>query len=152
MLKYVSYDIVFQEIPDEVTLTLHLSNCPNRCPGCHSPQLMEDIGEVLTTETLSRLIRSYGSAVTCVCFMGGDADKAEVARLAGFVKSNTDLKTAWYSGRDVSVVAVRGLDYVKSGPYIQELGGLRKRTTNQRLYKVSADGTYEDITRLFWKN
>ena len=37
MLKYAGYDIVFQEIPDEVTLAISLTNCPNRCPGCHSP-------------------------------------------------------------------------------------------------------------------
>ena len=39
MLKYAGYDIVFQEIPDEVTLALNLSGCPNGCPGCHSPHL-----------------------------------------------------------------------------------------------------------------
>ncbi|MEG2282023.1 MAG: anaerobic ribonucleoside-triphosphate reductase activating protein, partial [Rikenellaceae bacterium] len=72
-LKYVNYDIVFQEIPDEVTLAINLSNCPNRCLGCHSPYLQQDIGEPLSEEVLSKLIDKYGSAITCVCFMGGDA-------------------------------------------------------------------------------
>ena len=45
MLKYAGYDIVFQEIPDEVTLALNLSGCPNGCPGCHSPHLQRDEGE-----------------------------------------------------------------------------------------------------------
>ncbi len=35
MLKYVNYDIVFQEFPDEVTLAINLSSCPNGSPGCH---------------------------------------------------------------------------------------------------------------------
>ena len=48
MLKYTNTDIVFQEIPDEVTLAVNLSGCPCRCPGCHSPQLWGDIGEPLT--------------------------------------------------------------------------------------------------------
>ena len=39
MLKYVNTDIVFQEIPDEVTLAVNISNCPCRCPGCHSQYL-----------------------------------------------------------------------------------------------------------------
>ena len=29
MLKYANYDIVFQEVPDEVTLAINISNCPN---------------------------------------------------------------------------------------------------------------------------
>ena len=45
MLKYVDYDIAFQEIPDEVTLAINLSNCPHRA-GCHSPHC-DDIGKNL---------------------------------------------------------------------------------------------------------
>ena len=74
MLRYVDYDIVFQEIPDEVTLAINLSNCPNRCKGCHSPHLLENVGESLTEESLGHLLQKYGKAVTCVCFMGGDAE------------------------------------------------------------------------------
>ena len=76
MLRYADYDIVFQEIPDEVTLAINLSNCPNHCKGCHSAYLMEDIGEPLTEESLSTLLGKYGKAITCVCFMGGDASPA----------------------------------------------------------------------------
>ena len=36
MLKYVNTGIVFQEIPDEVTLAVNISGCPCRCHGCHS--------------------------------------------------------------------------------------------------------------------
>ena len=39
MLKYVNCGIVFQEIPDEVTLSINISNCPCHCPGCHSNYL-----------------------------------------------------------------------------------------------------------------
>lgn len=64
MLRYVDYDIVFQEIPDEVTLAINLSNCPNRCKGCHSPHLLENVGESLTEESLGHLLQKYGKAVT----------------------------------------------------------------------------------------
>ena len=66
MLRYADYDIVFQEIPDEVTLAINLSNCPNHCKGCHSAYLMEDVGEPLTEESLSTLLGKYGKAITCV--------------------------------------------------------------------------------------
>ena len=49
MLKYTTYDIVFQEFPDEVTLAVNLSLCPNGCPGCHSSYLQGDLGEELTS-------------------------------------------------------------------------------------------------------
>ena len=59
MLKVASFDIVFQEIPGEVTLALNLSNCPCHCPGCHSPHLWEDTGEELNESLLDDLIARY---------------------------------------------------------------------------------------------
>ena len=79
MLRYTDYDIVFREIPDETTLAVNLAGCPNRCPGCHSPQLQEPIGEPLTEEVVERLLARYGAAVTCFCLMGGDAEPHEAA-------------------------------------------------------------------------
>ena len=63
MLRYTDYDIVFQEIPDEVTLAINISNCPNRCKGCHSAYLMEDVGDLLTEESLSALLQKYGDII-----------------------------------------------------------------------------------------
>ena len=155
MLKVASYDIVFQEVPGEVTLALNLSNCPCHCPGCHSKHLWDDIGEPLDEELLDALIAKYTGLITCVCFMGGDQDPAEVARLAAHINRSpltthhSPLKTAWYSGR--MSMPSDGFDYVKIGPYIESLGGLKSPTTNQRLYKRK-DDTWIDITSSFWKS
>ena len=40
MLKYVDSQITFREIPDEITLCINISNCPFRCKGCHSKELI----------------------------------------------------------------------------------------------------------------
>ncbi|MBO5107486.1 MAG: anaerobic ribonucleoside-triphosphate reductase activating protein [Bacteroidales bacterium] len=144
MLKCYSYDIVCQEIPDEISLAVNISCCPNRCPGCHSPWLWEEAGEEMTEDMLTSLISGYSAAITCFCFMGGDAEPSEVERISRWIKSRwPHIKTAWYSGRaelpdgfDVKV-----LDYLKLGPYIEELGGLKSPDTNQVFYKVSPDGT-----------
>ena len=190
MLKVASFDIVFQEIPGEVTLALNLSGCPCHCPGCHSPHLWEDIGEELNAELLSGLLARYGSMITCVAFMGGDQDPAEVAQWAEYIKSHScnlspfpsgegrgeaSIRTAWYSGRphlpeclsaqrSVSAAVctlsdvIGPFDYIKLGPYIESLGGLKSEKTNQRLYKRVGQGTpdspyeWQDITSLFWKN
>lgn len=149
MLRLASYDIVFQEIPGEVTLALNLSGCPNRCPGCHSPHLQGNAGEALDEGLLSGLLDGYASAVTCVCFMGGDGDPAEVGRLSLYIKERTDgrLKTGWYSGRPTLPPGfpAASLDYLKLGPYVESMGGLDSPATNQRLYRV-CDGALVDIT------
>lgn len=152
MLKYVSFDIVFQEIPDEVTLAINLSLCPNRCPGCHSPHLRGDVGDQLTPERLAVLIDDYRSAITCVCFMGGDGDPAEVARLARMVKTDYGKRSAWYSGCDAlpDQFDPTAFDYVKIGRYDAAFGPLKEPTTNQRLYRI-ANGEMTDITSRFWK-
>ena len=85
-MKIASYDIVFQDVPGEVTLSLNLSQCPNCCHGCHSPQLQEDIGYPLDDSMLDGLLERYGRDVTCVCFMGGDNDIPALTLLAEFVK------------------------------------------------------------------
>ena len=85
-MKVASFDIVFQEIPGEVTLALNLSGCPCHCQGCHSQHLWEDIGEEMNEELLDGLLARYGSMITCVCFMGGDQDPEEVARLVSYLK------------------------------------------------------------------
>ncbi len=154
MLKYINYGIVFQEIPDEVTLSINISNCPCRCPGCHSNYLWEDNGEILNEDTLARFVNDFSSSITCICFMGGDAEPAEVNELAKFLnKEYPKLKVAWYSGRTriSSDIDLKNFNYVKVGPYIKHLGALKEKTTNQRLYMVCEDYSLDDITSRFWK-
>lgn len=148
MLKCYSYDVVCQEIPDEITLAVNISCCPNRCPGCHSPWLWEDAGEDMTWEMLSTLIGRYAGAITCFCFMGGDADPKEIMRLAALIKESfPGIKTAWYSGREElpDGFDIRVMNFVKLGPYIERLGGLKSPNTNQALYRIHEDGFLERI-------
>lgn len=154
MLKYVDYDIVFQEIPDEVTLAINLSNCPFRCKGCHSPHLQRNIGEELDEPALSHLLQSYEKAITCICFMGGDADKEGIFRLADFVRNRgRKIKTAWYSGNgSLPENPADYFDYVKTGLYIESLGGLDKKTTNQRLYRIDGNSIVDITAKIKVKN
>lgn len=160
MLKYVDTKVTFLEIPDEITLCINISNCPCHCKGCHSSYLAEDIGEELTIDSLHELI-SNNKGITCVSFMGGDSDPKEVDRLARIVKTYYGLKTAWYSGVQAlsKDIYIWNFSYIKLGPYIEDMGPLNSKTTNQRMYKVAYnhydDGTsgyeLEDITYKFWK-
>ena len=154
MLKYANFDIVFQEVPDEVTLAINISNCPNQCVGCHSQYLWKDVGYVLDKESLDELVAKYRTGITCVCFMGGDAEPYDVANLAMYVKNKyKDMKTAWYSGKNELPEALHAetFDYIKTGRYDEKLGALDSHTTNQRMIKRLADGRVKDITSRFQK-
>lgn len=154
MLKYVNTDIVFQEIPDEVTLAINISNCPCHCPGCHSQYLWEDIGQPLNTDAIDDFVAQYGNDISCISFMGGDAAPREVNMLAQYIhETYPQFKVAWYSGRTVisRLVVKTDFDYIKIGPYIEHLGPLKAKTTNQRMYRKTDDDTFEDITERFWR-
>lgn len=154
MLKYVSVDVVFQEIPDEVTLAINISGCPNRCEGCHSPWLWEDIGELLNEQVIEELLNKYGSSITCLCFMGGDADQKEIVNLAEFIRNKSaQTKIGWYSGRDSlpDDFSIRAFDYIKLGRYNKTLGGLDSKDTNQHIYRIE-NQQMKDIAHLFNKS
>lgn len=160
MVKCCGHYVTFQEVPNEISLVLSITNCPYRCAGCHSPWLQEDIGDELTDNEVMRLVKEYKDGITCVCFMGEGTD---IVALSGLIKFVCDigLKTCLYSGRDIatdlSQYAVYPiLDYIKTGSYKQELGGLDQPTTNQRMWKLcgfdeNGVSVYEDITAWFWR-
>ena len=138
--------VTFEEIPTEVTLSLSISNCQGKCPGCHSPELRCNIGTELTNEKLDELI-TKNSGISCVLLLGEGNDKEELIRVAERVRNHWKLAVALYSGRDIVEEDVwEAFDYVKIGRYVASLGPLNKVTTNQRLYK-----SRKDITNLFWK-
>lgn len=152
MLKYVDAKVVFAEVPDEITLAINISGCPCNCRGCHSSYLAEDIGEPLDLQHLTNLIDS-NKGISCVCIMGGDANPSEVDDIAQDIKEYyPKLKVGWYSGRqEISKdINLEFFDFIKLGPYIEELGPLNSKTTNQRFYKVNGK-ELTDITSKFWK-
>jgi len=153
-MKVASFEIVFQEVPGEVTLALNISGCPNRCKGCHSPHLWEDTGEDLTTELLDALVNRYYPGITCVCFMGGDQDSAYVASLAQHVRNTYALKTAWYSGCNIELrqssinnPQLSTFDFVKFGSYVESLGGLKSPATNQRFYRRDGENWIDETSK-----
>ena len=150
MIKYRDYFVVFEEIPNRISLALNITNCQNMCVGCHSPELRLDGGVELTNGEMDNLIeKNYG--VNCVLFMGEGKDMERLLEIAQYVKNKYDIAVAVYSGRNnVEEEYYEIFDYVKVGEYKKEFGPLNSPTTNQRLYRMTEDGK-EDITYLFWK-
>ena len=156
MLKYVDTKVVFQEVPDEISLAINISNCPCHCKNCHSSYLAEDIGEELNSHSLQELIKA-NKGITCICLMGGDSNPQDIDALAQWLKIYFPYKVAWYSGRQElsKDIDLRWFDYIKLGPYIEELGPLTSPTTNQRFYKVhiepSGDNYWESLEDITYR-
>ena len=156
MLKYQKCDVVFQEVPGEMSLAIAISGCKIRCRGCHSRELWEDKGIPLNVETLCGLLNN-NQGITCCLLMGGESDIDALTEL--FMYAHKRVRTAWYCGLDRLPKQHQGikqyLDWIKLGHFDIELGGLDSPTTNQRLYMLEhqEDGNYwkTDITPLFWK-
>jgi anaerobic ribonucleoside-triphosphate reductase activating protein len=112
------------------------------------------VGLPLTTTAIDDFVVKYGTNLTCIAFMGGDNDPRGVDHLAEYIHEEyPQLSVAWYSGRTVisALINKQNFDYIKIGPYIKHLGPLKNPKTNQRLYRRTEEGDFEDITSRFWK-
>lgn len=104
----------------------------------------------MTTAVIDRLLARY-SGVTCVGLMGGDGDLQAVEQMAAYIHT-LGLHVAWYTGRTTLPDGwhLEHFDYIKIGPYIKALGGLKSPKTNQRLYRVEK-GQLLNVTERFWR-
>ncbi|NJL24675.1 MAG: anaerobic ribonucleoside-triphosphate reductase activating protein [Calothrix sp. SM1_5_4] len=148
-MKYSHSQVVFQEVPDEISLALHITGCPWHCRGCHSSDLWDpELGEDLDSTRLHSLLDRHSRYISCVLFLGGDWEEVALIPLLREARAR-GFKTALYTGRNrrqLSEALVNSLDYLKYGPYIASLGGLDSPRTNQRFIRV---GTGELLNHHF---
>lgn len=138
-----------------VRVTLYVSGCTRKCPGCHNPVSWNfNAGVNFTQDTIDYLIEclrpSYISGLT-VC--GGEpmepANRLEVRNLLQQVRRQLPEKNIWlYTGYEIeeltepSATAVLDLvDTVVAGPYDQakrdvSAKNLWRGSTNQRIIKL----------------
>lgn len=151
-MKYVDTQVVFEEIPDEITLCVNISNCQFKCVDCHSKHLWEDVGEELNFESVDYLLKK-NKGISCICFMGhGDRSGwIELKNIAKYIKENyKDLKVAMFSGNsELPLNELNEFDFIKVGPYIKEFGPLNSETTNQKMFKHISENKWENITRYY---
>lgn len=140
-MRYKEYNIVFQEIPNEVSLCLSITGCNLRCDGCHSPFLWKkNNGSLLSIEVLNSILEKYRNIISCVLFMGGEWYEEELIYYLSYIK-DFGLKTALYTGLEFESIRkeiINNLDYLKYGPWIKDLGGLDSVETNQRLMDLKS--------------
>lgn len=131
-MNIYKYDIVFQEVPDHIALAFYVCGCPLQCEGCHSPELWtEKSGLELTPTIFTELLKRYQGKADCILFMGGEWHQSQ---LIFFLKEARKLgyKTALYTGLEQIPENLKSnLDFLKTGPWNRNLGGLSSPNTNQ---------------------
>ena len=136
---YSHPQIVLQEVPGEISLALSISGCPLRCKGCHSTDTYStNFGIELNEVEFNRLLAKYRH-ISCILFYGGEWELDNLNIMIDIAR-NKNLKIALYSGFDLSFFSkdfLKTLDYIKVGAYIESLGGLSSKTTNQRFYTIN---------------
>ncbi len=134
------FHVVMQEVPGEISLCFTISGCPLRCEGCHSPYLWKKgMGKKMTTRAYRQILTRYYGFATCVLFMGGEWHRKALIEKLKYAGS-IGYKTCLYTGLDeVDSGILEHLTYVKTGPWIRELGGLDSKATNQLFKEVRSD-------------
>ena len=140
-----------EEVPNEISLAFNISGCTHHCDGCHSKNLWEYKGDLLSKD-IEQIIDGYKDYISCVCFLGGDQNIEELTELCQLVKKKS-LKVCIYSGEDnidkfKKLISNNQLDYLKIGHYDKTLGGLDSRKTNQKMYQINYLNL-KDITYMF---
>jgi anaerobic ribonucleoside-triphosphate reductase activating protein len=142
MLKFYSKQVVFQEVPNEISISFSIAGCPLKCPGCSWKTAVSSMLEKqLTDEYYYKALEEYKNLASCVLFYGGEWDKQDLIHKLQIAKS-MNYKTCLYTGltfEKVDKEIIDNLDYIKVGPYIAALGGLDSPKTNQKLINLKTN-------------
>ena len=147
-MNYENYQITFNEVPNEISLTFLINGCSLKCDGCHSSSAWKSKGTKLSEKHFLELIEKYKYMITTVCFLGGEWEKEN---LISFLKTSkiNNLKTCLYTGLNkVHPNIEKELDFIKTGRWVSSLGGLSSKTTNQKFIDLKNN---KDLTILFIK-
>ena len=113
--RYSHEQVVWLEVPNEVSLAYQISGCPLRCKGCHSADTWKlGVGQELSSEYLDSRLKQYQGLITCVLFLGGEWQVDElIARLVQVKQGG--LKTCLYTGfeqEELTQDIIYHLDYL----------------------------------------
>lgn len=160
--RYISHQMVFADVPGKIMVAIYITGCPHKCPGCHSPELWKNKkGKMLNEAAIDRIYDKYKHGVDGILFMGDSRNRNDILELAKYIRSKYSFyKIGWYSGFESlphgwRKSKISNFDYIKLGPYKQELGALNSKTTNQKFYKIIKNESGEiemiDRTHCFWR-
>ena len=135
-MRYTNIQVVLQEVPTEITLALSIHGCDVGCKGCFWDE--NDTSHLLTEDVYTSLLKAHDGLISCICFMGGEWLPEVLVKYLTQAK-DAGFKTCLYTGRErVSDAIHEQLDYIKTGMWIEERGGLSSENTNQQMLNISS--------------
>ena len=167
MYQYPIFDftITTSELPGEVALALVFERCTKFCVDCHSPHLWWTHKNCLFSlvgvlERVKEELEKYPD-ISTILLMGGDTNGISKQELYDLMEALGELRPVGiYSGSDdenllEELKHLRNVEYVKTGSFKNDLGGLETPGTNQRLYKkdynILFDNSCVYVSRVpFW--
>ena len=134
-----------------VRVSLFVSGCRNRCPGCFQPETWNfNYGQEFTWETIHEIEKMLANPnVHGLSILGGDPFETEnigwVETLCAYVKNNVPNRDVWvwtgYSFEDLRELSIfKYIDVLIDGPFEQDKKDLSltyRGSWNQRVIDVS---------------
>lgn len=148
LVPVVSTGITLNEVPDKVSFFIELGSCTQRCKGCHSKELWEEVKEPTSLDVLLKEAEeAIDKGANAIVLMGGTCNGLNIKELSTILQALSEIApTCLYSGSDDQrlnhfLAENTNITWIKTGSYKEELGGLSSPTTNQRFYRKE----YEEI-------
>lgn len=148
LVPVVSTGITLNEVPDKVAFFIELGSCTQRCKGCHSKELWEEVKEPTSLDVLLKEAEeAIDKGADAIVLMGSTCNGLNIKELSIILQALSDIApTCLYSGSDNQklnffLAENTNITWIKTGSYKEELGGLSSPKTNQRFYRKE----YEEI-------
>lgn len=142
LVPVYSTGVTMMEVPDHLAFYIEFGNCKQKCKGCHSPHLWEDVENKTTMEDL---LASASDAVSkganAIVLMGGTTNGISSTHLISLIDKLAEIApVCLYSGsndfeRDMVLATVTKLTWIKTGSYQDDKGGLMSAETNQKFLR-----------------
>lgn len=139
-MHYYNVQVLLKEVPGEISICFSICGCKLFCKGCHSPFLWnEKNGKILTKIIFKKILYKYYGYASCVLFMGGEWYKKELIYFLKYAQKK-GYKTCLYTGEErIDKNFTLHLNWVKTGKWMPELGGLDSPITNQRFINLDTN-------------
>lgn len=159
-LPVVNITVSLNEIPDHIAVAIEIGNCMQRCKGCHSPWNGRPLNYNCWTEleyVVQEVKKHIERGANAIVLMGGTNNNIHPYVLIAAIRVLAYYApVGLYSGLEDDakyhkvLKSVPQLQWLKTGSYKSELGGLGSPTTNQKFWEYNPTTTeWVDKTYLF---
>lgn len=142
LVPVYSTGVTMMEIPDHLAFYIEFGNCKQKCKGCHSPHLWEDVENKTNMEDLLASARdAVSKGANAIVLMGGTTNGFSTAHLISLIDKLAEIApVGLYSGNDdyelnLLIAMSTRLTWIKTGSYRVDKGGLMSAKTNQKFLR-----------------